>query len=168
MASKLSQVAEGYAVLVQTLADRWRARAETIAADVEDGGYGVEEARRDVAGCAFLVTESWFLVASEAVDAYAILTGRQHDPYDVDSEEFESALPGAALALEGPLSDGFKKDALPVDRVTLLPAQLEPGKRRFRLRVDAASCFGDTYTGRVIATAPGVDPQPIDVWIQIA
>jgi hypothetical protein len=167
MGSPLSDVAKGYAGLAETLRERWCAHISKLSSAVEAEDYGVVEARRDLAGCAFLVAESWFLVAAEAVDAYATLTGRQDEPYVVDSEEFESTLPGAALALEGPLAGGYQ-DVLPVDRVTIVPVQLDLGATTFRLRVNATDRGGDMYIGRVIATAPGVDPQPIDVWIQIA
>jgi hypothetical protein len=168
VASRLKEVAEGYAELAETLATRWCAHAEKTAAGVEAGDYGVEAARRDLAACAFLVTESWFLVASEAVDAIAILTGTQHRPYVLDSRAFVSPLPGAALSLDGPLSASVRQDAVPVDRVTILPAELKPGKQQFRLRVDAGGRKADTYTGKVTATAPGAAPESIDVLIQIA
>ena len=166
MASPLEQVADGYARLATTLVDRWSTYASQVAGKWDAGRYGPEDAMADAAAYGFLVTESLLLVATEGLDAVAILSGRQDQPHMVDSDVFSIGRPGAELALAGPLVGGWGTDALPVDAVEIVPASAGRGLTAFTLRADATGHKGDTYVGTVIARVRGAE-EPIDVQITV-
>jgi hypothetical protein len=165
MASQLADVAAGYAKLASTLGKLWGDHAATVSAKLEAGGYRADDAVRDAAATALVAGRSWFLIASEALDAVAILTDTKDEP--AESGMYESPLPGATLALTGPLEDAFGLDALPVAAVTILPAALDPGVTAFMLRADVTGHVGGSYEGTVTASAAGVAPQTIDVQISV-
>jgi hypothetical protein len=166
MASALSEVVDGYVELGNYLVDRWRDHAANIAAKVEGPQYGADDAVNDLGATTSLAAQSGFLIVSEAFDALAILTGRQSQPYSVDSDVFDSPLPGATLALAGPLTNGFSSP-LPASAVTIDPTKLDQGQTRFRLQVNATGQRAGTYVGQVQAS-DGAAMQLVDVWVTVA
>ena len=165
MASQLADVAEGYAKLASTLAKEWGGHVSKVAEKLEAGSYSANEAVADLASTTLVVGKSWFLIASEALDAVAILTDSKDLP--AESSPFVSPLPGATLALTGPLVSAFGTDVLPVDRVTVIPSTLDPGQTEFFLRADATGYPGSVYEGEVAASVPGVPSAIIDVRIPV-
>src|SRR5439155_12409379 len=111
-------------------------RASTVASKLDDGSYDADSAVADLAACATLATESGLLLASEALDALAVLTGRQYAPLIVDSDPFSSPLKGATLEVDGPLVDGFGV-GLPVSVINVIPHTLAPDATEFSLRANA-------------------------------
>jgi hypothetical protein len=113
-----------------------------------------------------LTVESGFLLASEALDAAAILSGGERQPHLVDSVAFSSPLRGAALTLDGPLVNSFNTDQLATAVVTIRPAQLAAAAADFTLHADATGHHGGTYWGTVRATAPAAQDL-VTVWITV-
>src|SRR5215207_9152600 len=151
MDSPLAHVVDGYNRLAASLLERWSAHASMVATKLDAGGYDADDAAADLAATASLATESGFLLASEALDAAAILTGRQDEPHIVDSEVFSTSLAGAKLRLAGPLVSGHGS-ALPAAVVSVKPPELEPTEADFSLRADATGHRAGTYVGSVVAS----------------
>ena len=166
MASPLAEVIQGYSELASFLLKRWTEHASKVAERLDDGSYDADSGAADLATSASLTVESWFLLASEALDAAAILSGGQRQPHLVDSVAFWSPLPGAALTLEGPLVNTLDTDQLPAAVVTIRPAQLAAAAADFTLRADATGHHGGTYWGTVRATAPAAQDL-VTVWITV-
>lgn len=166
MTSPLAEVVQGYSELASFLLNRWTEHASNVAARLDDGSYDADSAAADVAKSVSLTVESGFLLASEALDAAAILSGGQGRPHLVDSVAFSSPLPGAALTLEGPLVNTLDTDHLPAAVVTIRPPQLAAAAADFALRADATGHHGGTYWGTVRATVPGTQDL-VTVWITV-
>lgn len=166
MGTPLVDVVHGYAALASSLLERWSAHATAVASRIDAGTYDAESAAADLATSAALATESGFLLASEALDAAAILTGRQYEPHIVRSQTFSTSLAGGKLALAGPLTNGFGSDALPVSVVTVEPAQLGGNQTDFSLSADATGHRGATYVGVVEASRSGT-VESVTVWIVV-
>lgn len=176
MGSPLADVVDGYAQLGTFLVERWRAHVSAVASKIDSGGYGINCAVADLAKSASLAVESGFLVASEAFDAAAILTGRQHEAQVSASQLFFSPVAGATLTLAGPLTDSLRSDSLPVSVISFVASAvgvagqayvLGAAETAFSLSADATGHRGATYIGKVVASASGTDHE-IDVWIQVA
>lgn len=163
MASPLAEVVQGYSELASFLLKRWTEHASKVAERLEDGSYDADSAAADLAKSMSLTVESGFLLASEALDAAAILSGGQRQPHLVESVAFPSPLPGAALALEGPLVNTLNTDQLPAEVVTIRQAA---GAADFTLCADTTGHHGGTYWGTVRATAPAAQ-DPVPVWITV-
>jgi hypothetical protein len=146
-----AQVAQGYARLASELVTRWGDHADAIATKVRAGNYGADDAVSDLAKSGFIAAESYYLVVNEAVEAIAICSGSQDQPYDVESEPFDSPLPGAALKLTDALSEPFG-DVIPVGAVTVAPTPLAQGATQFRVRTNASGRPGTLYRGVVRAS----------------
>lgn len=166
MRSPLADVVDGYAELGSWLLERWSVHASAVAKKLDAGGYDADSAAADVARTAALTAESGFLLASEAFDAMAILTGRQCEPHLVESELFSTLLAGAILTLAGPLVSGHG-DTLAARLVSCVPSQLGPKETEFCLRADATGHHGGTYVGTVTAARPGAPDDPVIVWITV-
>jgi hypothetical protein len=163
MESPLANVVEGYATLGSLLVDRWREQAATVAKKLDDGTYDANGAVADMAKAAALVAESGFLLASEALDAAAILTGRQAGPHIVLSEQFTSPVPGAQLSVAAPLTNLHGSDSLSAIKILPKP-KLDPGITQFQLQADATGHRAGTYMGEVVASGAG-PPLKAQVWI---
>jgi hypothetical protein len=163
MATPLTDVVQDYAKLASSLLERWTEHASMVASKLDAGSYDADGAAADLAATASLATESWFLLAAEALDAAAILTGRQHRPHLVHSTLFSTSLAGATLELPGPLVSGHGAQ-LPVSVITLEPAELDPAETDFSLSADATGHRSGTYVGTVEASASG-QVEPVRVWI---
>lgn len=166
MASPLAEVVQGYSELASFLLQRWTEHASKVAARLDDGSYDADSAAADLAKSMSLTVESGFLLASEALDAAAILSGDQRQPHLVDSVGFTSPLPGAALSLEGALVNTLDTDHLPAAVVTIRPLQLAAAAADFSLRADATGHRAGTYWGTVRATAPAAEDLA-PVWITV-
>jgi hypothetical protein len=166
MTSPLAEVVQGYSELASFLLQRWTVHASKVAARLDDGSYDADSAAADLAKSISLTVESGFLLASEALDSAAILSGGQRKPHMVDSVGFTSPLPGAALTLEGPLVNGLDTDQLPAAVMTIRPAQLAAAAADFALRADATGHDAGTYWGTVRATAPAAQ-HLVTVWITV-
>jgi hypothetical protein len=82
----------------------------------------------------------------------------------VTSYPFESPVPGAQLALAGPLVNGHRSDALPSGAVTVEPPLLAPKRTDFLLRADVTDRRAGTYVGAVSASGAG-GVASVPVWI---
>lgn len=167
MKSAFSEVVEDYTELATLLIDRWSDHASKVASKLDQRSYNADSAVADVAACVTLATESGFLLASEALDAIAILTGREYQPVIVDSDPFSSPVPGAKLRLAGALVDGFGA-GLPTEFIAIIPPELGPNATKFSLRADATGRPAGTYVGKVVASRPGGEDQEVTVWVTVA
>jgi len=163
----IAHVAHGYATLASELVTRWGDHADAVATKVKAGDYGADDAVNDLAKCAFIATEGGFLVVNEAVEAIAVCSGSHDEPYEVESQPYDSPLPGATLQLAGALTEGFG-DAIPVSAVTIVPAPLDPGQTRFRLHVNASGRRAAIYRGVVHAADAAGATADINVKVQVA
>lgn len=168
MTSPLSDVVEGYARLGSWLVDRWSAQASKVAHKLDGGGYDAQSGAEDLASAASLTAETGFLLISEALDAIAVLSGRQGAPHIVYSDWFSSSLPGATLSVPGALTDVLQSDKLHPSVVTVEPPSLGPGDTQFRLRADASGHRAGTYVGTVLASKSGAVDESVQVWITVA
>jgi hypothetical protein len=166
MASPLAEVVQGYSELASFLVKRWTEHASNVAERLDKGAYDADSAAADLAKCVSLTAETGFLLASEALDAAAILSGGQRQPHLVDSVAFSSPLPGAALALEGQLANSLDTDRLPTAVVTIRPAQLAAAAAEFTLRADASGHDAGTYWGKVRARTAAAEGL-VKVWITV-
>lgn len=155
-------VENGYAELTRALLALWSAREGDGPTDRV--GMGADEPA-SVAAHVALSTASG-LLALQTLDSLSIFTGRQHEPYIVDSEPFDTSLAGAMLTVAAPLVNGLGSDALPVDAIRLVPHNLAPSATGFRLRADAAGRRGGTYCGTVTASR-GHASENVTVWLVI-
>ncbi|HEX6712689.1 MAG TPA: hypothetical protein VF066_04860 [Thermoleophilaceae bacterium] len=167
MSSPLSDVVKGYARLGSWLVDNWSAQASKVAHKVDDGSYTAQSAADDLASTASLAAETGFLLVSEALDAVAILTARQGEPYIVPSDWFDAELPGATLTVPGPLTDVLHAETLHPNVVTIEMASADPTETWFRLRADASGKDEGTYVGTVSASKPGTPDKSVQVWITV-
>lgn len=163
----LTDVVEGYTDLASLLLERWSAHASKVADKLDAGTYDVDGVVADLTTTAALSAESGFLLASEALDAIAILTGRQRQPHIVDSVPFHTNSPGATLALADPLANGHKSDSLPTSVISIVPSALAANATEFRLRANATGRRSGIYAGLVNATTPG-GVEPVRVWIIVS
>jgi hypothetical protein len=163
----LSEVVEGYTELASDLVGKWSEHASKVAAKLDAGTYDADQAVSDLGCGAVLATESVVAIASKALDAVAILTGRQFEPYEVESDSFFTTLPGAALAVAGPFTDLVGTASLPASAITVTPAQLDPAATEFQLHAIATGVRGATYFGIVEASASG-QVEPVRAWIVVA
>ena len=77
MANPFADVLRGYADLGSTLIQKWGEHASGVASRVGSGGpYGPDCASADLAKTAMLAADSGMLMASEALDCFAMLTDR--------------------------------------------------------------------------------------------
>jgi hypothetical protein len=147
----LAYVVQEYAELTSSLLVRWSDHASKVATKLDAGSYDADDAAADLAACAMLAADSGFLLASEALDAVAVLTGRQGKQHMVVSRPFSTSLAGATLELAGPLVNGFG-EKLPADVIVLQPPALKAKETEFRLRADASGRPGGAYRGAVKAS----------------
>ncbi len=166
MGSPLTKVVQNYGALGAFLIERWSDHASAVAAKLDARDYGADCAVADLAKCAYLATESGFLLASEAFDSAAMLTGCRHERNIVHSGPLFTSLKGATLTLAGPLTTP-QGDMLPLSRTWLEPPALGPGETEFKLRADATGCRGAAYTGFVDASTPGVPVESVFVFIVV-
>jgi len=166
MDSPLAHVVQRYTELTSSLLDEWADHAAKVASKLDSDTYDADDAAADLATACSLATESWARLTSEALDALAELTGRQGEPYVVDSETFSTTLAGGALALEGPLVNGLG-GILPAAVVSVRPPALADADTRFSLRADATACQGGTYVGTVVASKAAITER-VSVWISVA
>jgi hypothetical protein len=165
MADPLSTVVEGYSRLASRLLAEWTDHASNVAAKLDADAYDADRAAADLAKTFSLATESWFLLASEALDAAAILSSGRLGRHVVRSGPFVAPSAGAALEARGPFTSGHGHQ-LPAACVRVEPPQLGPGKTEFGLCADATGCRAGTYVGEVVAsTAKAVER--VVVWITV-
>jgi hypothetical protein len=159
MTGPVSDAVDGYALLGKSLVERWNAHASAVAARLDAGTYDADHAVADLAKCVVLAYESGFLLASEALDAVAVLSARR-GPVIRYSYPFQSPVAGAALSLAGPLTNILASDTLTI--VTIDPAQLGPDDTKFRLRANATGRRAGLYTGAVQASG-AAEPIPVHI-----
>ena len=157
VSSLWADAVRGYAELASSLLERWSPRH----AGVDDG---VVEPVSDLGARASSATEAGFLAALQTLDSVAVLAGRQHEPYIIESEPFSTSLAGATLVMSGPLTNGHGSDELPVDAIMAEPRTLGEAETEFRLRADAAGRRGATYLGTVLASTLDAT-ESVAVWI---
>jgi hypothetical protein len=158
MTGPVSDVVDGYGLLGKSLVERWNAHASAVATRLDAGTYDAEHAAADLARCVAL-DGSGFLLASEALEAVAILSARR-GPVIRYSYPFQSPVAGAALSLAGPLTNILASDTLTM--VTIEPARLGPNDTQFRLRANATGRRAGLYTGAVQA-AGAAEPIPVRI-----
>jgi hypothetical protein len=165
MPTPFTDLLQSYADLTSSLAEKWRAHAAGVASKAQRPGYKVDHAVSDLAATAALATETGYLLAAQAFEAVSVVAAPLERNV-VFSEPFQSALPGATLALEGQqLINGFG-DILPASIVAIQPPQLKAGETEFVVRADATGRRAGTYVGRVTTVAAGASDH-VDVWIVV-
>jgi hypothetical protein len=163
--TRMTDAINGYRVLAQDLVTEWSELASSIAAKIDAEKYDGKAMFDAWAEVTRLSVRTSYLMWSEALDAAAILSSRPGEPNEVESDPFESPLPGATLAVKGPLVGKDTKDVLVA---TVHPEKLGDGERTFTLQADAAKCKGgDTYLGTVLASR-GNETKPVEVFIPVA
>jgi hypothetical protein len=163
MASPLSAVASGYAQFASERAEAWGALAADVAGRIESGGYRANDIVGDLGKAAFIAGQSWFFLASETLDAVALIAVARLGL--IDSDPFESPLAGASLTVSEPLTEAFGA-VLPQEDVIIVPIVLASGATTFRLCVDAEGHAGGSYEGTVTASVGGAS-QDVPVNISI-
>jgi hypothetical protein len=172
----VSAAVEGYLQLARWWLQAWGSHVTGVAARAGSGSYDSGAAAADLAECARLASQSWFLLVNETVDAAAVLSGGHREPHVVDSIEFPAPVPaeGAvaprpwSLALAGPLVPANGGTPIPTSAVSIAPEQLGPGDSRFKLRVDATGYAGVAYLGKVVVVAAdGAALDPVQVWVAV-
>ena len=170
--SGMGEAVEGYVQLAQWWATTWGAHATSVATRLESGTYTAEEAMADLVACGKLAAETLFLVANEAVEAAAVMSGSAGQPQLVQSSDFETTASTSStrtLALDGPLVALIGTDQIPVSSVTIRPSVLPPNVVTFHLDVDATGHAGVAYQGTVRSYAPNVTAaaEAITVWVSV-
>jgi hypothetical protein len=172
----VSAAVEGYLQLARWWLQAWGAHVAGVAARMEAGSYDSGTAAADLAECARLAGESWFLLVNETVDAAAVLSGGHREPHIVESIEFSAPVPAEgtaapkpwSLALAGPLVATLGGTTIPTSAVSFDPAELGPTDARFALRVDATGHAGVAYVGTVaVVAADGAVLDPVQVWVAV-
>jgi hypothetical protein len=161
VSSLWADVVKGYADAASSLLERWSRHHSTV------DGPGVDDPARDHRARASNAKETGFLAALQMLDSVAVLTGRQYEPYIIDSETFSTSLTAATLVVTGPLTNGHASDELPVESVRVEPRRLGPAETEFRLRADAACRRGGTYLGTVLASTSDAT-ESVAVWIVVS
>jgi hypothetical protein len=169
--SGFAEAIRGYQVLGEKLVDDWSAYTKSVVEKVNGGDYTANTLVKDAVAGVKLSGWSWFLVASEAVDAIANIANdpTATAPAPIYSRPQRSPLPGAALTLNGDFLSFDGKFRIPVAELSVEPAQLAPAATTFRVRVAPGSRRGATYTGTVTATPAGgaARAASISVWLTI-
>jgi len=167
LANPFADVLRGYADLGSTLIQKWGEHASGVASRVGSGGpYGPDCASADLAKTAMLAADSGMLMASEALDCFAMLTGRSNAPLLVESDAFPVSKECETLTLAGPLVNCYGSDTLPESAIEIRRAS--PKQLDFNLRADAGGHEAGTYFGEVLASTTGAaQPEHVTVWITV-
>lgn len=165
MGSRVSDVVESYATLASSLLERWSAHASKLASRVDADEFDAAGAAAEVTECASLATESAFLLAAEALEAVAILTGCEGAGNLETSQPFHAPAV-ATLRLAGDLAKGPLLHKLPTTALTIQPPRLGPGETEFKLCADTTGHRGATYVGKVEASTD-TGTTLVDVWITV-
>ena len=147
--TRMSDALDGYFVLAKELQNDWGKLASTVADKIDKGTYDGEEMLDAWVQTMRLTAQTALKMYSEALDAAEILSGSQYAPVEVDSDPFENPLPGATLALNGPLIGLRTREELVA---TLNLPWRENGKEFFTVHANATGYAGDVYLGSVLAT----------------
>lgn len=150
--NRMTLAVNGYRELAEELATKWGDLASGIAAKIDAGEYDGKAMFDAWAKSTRLSVETNYLMWNEAMEAAAILSRRPGERHEVDSDPFESPLPGATLTMEGPLVGQDEKGIL---TAVVRPEKLEDDEATFTLHADATGCEGDTYLGTVLASRGG-------------
>lgn len=165
METPLTNAVADYVEFASPLLKEWKEHAAGVASKLDAGEYDTDKLAADLAKCTKLAIETGVGAVMEVLDLMAILTGSQYERI-TDEHVFRTSLPGAALALAGPLVSGSGLDQL--DDVKILPSpQLAPGATEFRLWADATGHGGGLYTGTVVASKPGAPDDEVIVYLLV-
>jgi hypothetical protein len=163
--TRMTDAINGYRVLAQDLVTEWSDLASRMAAKIDAEKYDGKAMFDAWAEATRLSVRTSYLMWNEALDAAAILASRPDEPNEVESDPFESPLPGATLAVKGRLVGRDSKDTL-VAKVH--PEKLGDRETTFTLLADATKCEGgDIYLGTVLASRGG-ETKPVEVFITVA
>ena len=161
--TRVTKAVAGYGELATELATKWGDLASAIAKKIDADEYDGKAMFDAWAKATRLSVETSFLMWNEAVEAATTLSRRPGERYEVDSDPFESPLPGATLAVKNPLVGQASKGLLIAE---VNPDKLGDGETTFTLHADATGCEGDTYKGTVLASR-GDETQPKKVFIVV-
>lgn len=166
--SRVGEVLEGYAVLVNQLAADWTPYVNTVSTAVGSGTYDADNAAADFPQLAKLVADSLIAIGSEMVDAYAILTSDFSEQSLVAGLGTDPAKAATTriLTVKGDLVS-VSGQTLPHQRVTPVPATLAPTHTQFDLDVDGDGIKARTYDGFIIATDTAGAQEEIPVTVTI-
>jgi hypothetical protein len=165
-------VTAGYVQLAQELVGTWEAHGMEVAARLDRGHYDANELTADLAQTARLSARTAFLLAAEAIEAISILTNPALSENIVVSDEYHSALDGAAVTLTRLLwldgDDPTKSASRPLGAEVLLPpgpAVVGAGTT-FRLQADATGYAHGLYLGEVTISAPlGTEQREVEILV---
>jgi hypothetical protein len=161
--SRISDAVKGYRRLASELVTKWGELASDVAAKCDAEEYDSSAAMKAWARTTRLTAETGFLTWFEALDAIAILSGRQYSRYEA-KDRFDSGLPGADLTVSTPLRLGQTYAVLVAE---VVPAKLPDGETWFELHADGTGRPGGTYVGKVTASKPGAESRYVDVWLTV-
>ena len=161
--SRVTEAVDGYRQLATQLVTQWGNLASGIAAKIDQDEYDGKAVVDAWAETARLSMKTSYLMWNEVVEAAATLSFRPGERYVAHSDPFQSPLPGATLAVDGPLVGQQSKGIL-IARVD--QPELADGERTFSLHADATDCEGDTYKGTVLASRGG-KTLPVKVFIVV-
>jgi hypothetical protein len=164
---------QGYIELGQWLLDNWGNHYLTIATQIDNGSLTADALLGDVNACGFLSVQSAALIANEAFDAAAVLTGQQDQPVVVTSTSFptlDSANP-LMLGFAGDLIGDFGDDTIPGSAVVFPVNPIPPHAQQFQFIVTATDHHSEGYSGTVQVFDSGQPNQPpidvVPVWITV-
>jgi hypothetical protein len=149
---RVTEAVAGYRELATQLVAQWGDLASGIADKIDQDKYDARAMLDAWADTTRLSAKTSYLMWNEAMEAAATLSTRPGERHEVDSPPFESPLPGATLAVQGPLVGQQSKCGL---TATVHPDKLGDNETTFTLHADATGCAGDTYVGTVLATRGG-------------
>jgi hypothetical protein len=164
--SAIGEVVENYTELAKYLIRTWRDYGTGVATKLDQRSYTADSAAADLAAAVWLGIQTSARLAWEAVDSVNILTGGLGRPYMLESEEFSTSLPGAALKLKGNLVSGFRR-RLTSSIASVRPDKLQAGETKFRIRVDATGRPAGDYWGKVEASTDDDQKEEVSVRITV-
>ena len=148
--TRMTEAVNGYRALADELATKWGDLASSIAAKIDADEYDGKAMLDAWAKSTRLYVETSYQMWSKALDAAAILSRRPGERHLVDSDPFESPLPGATLTVVEPLEG---KSGVLIAKVD--PSKLPEDETTFILSADATGYESDKYKGKVLASRGG-------------
>ena len=159
----VTKAVAGYRELATELATMWGDLASAIAKKIDADEYDGKAMFDAWAKATRLSVKTSYLMWNEAMEAATTLSPRTGERYKLPSDPFQSPIPGATLAVDGPLVGQESKGVL---TETVDPLKLADGDRTFVLHADVTDCEGDTYKGTVLASR-GDETQRVRVFIVV-
>jgi hypothetical protein len=164
MTSPIAEVLESYAETAKDLLTKWRAYGSQVTTNLDSTPYKADTAAADLGAAVSLAIETGAELSMAVFNAVAMLLEDYDD--EIKLVDLSSPCAGAKLEWEKDLTNGFG-DVIPRARTKILPSQLGDGQQAFRVRVDTTDCRAGVYEGRVRASAPDGQTDPVGVRVDV-